>query len=94
MRIGVRTKLLGLALLGSVMLGAVGAMGYWALWRQSGEMAEVSANLVAMRNHLTADMMHDALRGDVLAAIAKKDLEREQAAPRKTARSSGTWKNT
>jgi methyl-accepting chemotaxis protein len=78
MRIGVRTKLLGLALLSSVMLAAVGAMGYWALWRQSGEMAEVSANLVAMRNHLTADMMHDALRGDVLAAIVKKDLDREQ----------------
>jgi methyl-accepting chemotaxis protein len=43
-------------------------------------MREVSANLAAMHNHLTADMMHDALRGDVLTAIVKHSLVRHGVA--------------
>lgn len=82
MKINVRMKLLGMALLSAVMLGIVGLAGYWASERQSEAMREVSVTLAAMRNHLTADMMHDALRGDVLSAIIKQDLSQEGVAYR------------
>jgi diguanylate cyclase (GGDEF)-like protein len=50
---------------------AVVAMGSAGLWYMTQLVTRLEENAIvehALRNHLEADMMHDALRGDVLAA--------------------------
>jgi hypothetical protein len=50
---------------------AVVAMGGTGLWYMTELVRRLDESAVvehALRNHLEADMMHDALRGDVLAA--------------------------
>ncbi len=71
MKINVRMKLLGFALLGTAMLASMGVVSYLRCVRMSSDLDAVTNNLAAMRHHMTADMMHEALLGDVLAAIAK-----------------------
>ena len=48
---------------------AIGAMGYWGVAREASELDGVVTTSLALRHHLEGDMMHDALRGDVLSAL-------------------------
>jgi methyl-accepting chemotaxis protein len=58
---------------GGVVLGSTilaGLVGGGAAWILSGELAATSHVSKVLRNHLEGDMMHDALRSDVLASLA------------------------
>lgn len=60
----------------AVMLGLLAICGATALWSVFSLSASVSAQADAaglIRTHMRADMMHDAVRGDVLAALASRD---------------------
>ncbi|WCK04146.1 methyl-accepting chemotaxis protein [Agrobacterium tumefaciens] len=53
--------------------GSAASVGIWATEKlnRNSEYVALSANV--LRNHMQADMMHDALRSDVLAAILSAD---------------------
>lgn len=56
---------------------AIGLTAYWVKHQLSATLQQTENSMQALRNHLEADMMHDALRGDVLSALVaggKKDL--------------------
>jgi methyl-accepting chemotaxis protein len=69
MKITVKMKLIGMAALGIALVAIVGVISYWGASRVDGAMDEITLNSTALRNHMTADMMHDALRSDVMAAF-------------------------
>lgn len=58
---------------GLFMALAIGGTGYWAITQLNAGIAEVVTTSAALRNHLEADMMHDALRADVFAALLAQD---------------------
>lgn len=63
-------------LVSAMMLGLLatcGAVSIWSLWQLSGAVDAQGDAASLMRNHMRADMMHDAIRGDVLAALASRD---------------------
>jgi len=64
-----RHKLIGFAAILIVIVAAMGAVGYTVAQSLSGVLAQSTTAALALRNHLEADMMHDALRGDVLSAL-------------------------
>ncbi len=81
MRLTVARKLFALMLLGAGALVVVGAVSVRGLARVSRGFESQQAGAEALRHHLECDMMHDALRGDVLAALlARTDSERERVA--------------
>jgi methyl-accepting chemotaxis protein len=65
----VRKKLMGLALLGVVLVFGMGYVGYWGISQVAVKMNAIASVLSALRNHVEADMMHDALRADVMEAF-------------------------
>jgi methyl-accepting chemotaxis protein len=65
----VQEQLLGLGFLGLLVGFVIGGFGFWGITRVTGAMTRMGVSAAAMRNHLTADMMHDAIRADVLAAM-------------------------
>ena len=65
------TITLRLVLLTAISLLSIFVVGGAGLWAERSITAALHENAVAstaLRNHMQADMMHDALRGDVLAA--------------------------
>src|SRR4030095_16632016 len=64
-----RAKFYGFGGLMAAVALIIGAIGYWGMTRQSDELDSVVTTSLALRNHLESDMMHDALRADVLAAL-------------------------
>lgn len=50
-----------------------GGIGIWVSMRQAATMNRLQAASELTRNHMTADMMHDALRGDALKILASND---------------------
>src|SRR3546814_1846138 len=52
-----------------MIIAAMGTVGYTVAQSLSGVLAQSTTTALALRNHLEADMMHDALRGDVLSAL-------------------------
>ena len=74
----IRRKLMALGLLGLVLIGAVSVAGMWGMTRVEGANRDLGWTAVAMRNHLEAERLNDALRADVLAALhADARAERE-----------------
>lgn len=70
---------MALSLLGLGFVVGVGATGYLAAQRLASEVIAVSGS--ALKSQLQADMAHDALRADVLAALlagARKDASDEK----------------
>jgi methyl-accepting chemotaxis protein len=65
----IRQKFFGFGGLMAVAALVIGAIGYWGISRQTSELEGVVTTSLAIRNHLESDMMHDALRGDVLSAL-------------------------
>jgi methyl-accepting chemotaxis protein len=60
----------------AIMLGLValcGVTGIWAAWQQSSALHIQAAAAKLLRNHMEADMMHDAIRSDALAALQAGD---------------------
>ncbi len=82
LNLSVKYKLLGLSLAGFLFIIVVGIIGYRSVALLDAAMDEISINGEALSSQLRADMAHDALRGDVLAAFvasSKKDKQEEEA---------------
>lgn len=47
----------------------IAGVGLWAITSLSGALEKNEIAAASLRNHMMSDMMHDALRGDVLAAM-------------------------
>lgn len=65
----IRQKLVAsgvISVLAAALLGGIGLLGQNRL---ADALAENQLSVTALRNHMEGDMMHDALRGDVLAAF-------------------------
>jgi methyl-accepting chemotaxis protein len=69
-RLTVGRKVVGLAALGLAFLLAVGLVALTGLLVVEGVLRESAIHTQAARNQSDIDMMHDALRGDVFAALA------------------------
>lgn len=62
------------ACLGMLLLsGSIAACGIWATEAMQAQLVASEQVSGLIRNHMEADMMHDALRADVLAAILSHD---------------------
>ena len=71
----------GVALL--TITGLTGAIGLSTAFMLSDSLRSVEQNGSILRNHMQADMMHDALRGDVLEGLLGAQIGSEPAALRK-----------
>jgi methyl-accepting chemotaxis protein len=67
--ISLRQKFIGFGGLMAAVALIIGAIGYWGIARQTAELESVATTSLALRNHMESDMMHDALRADVLSAL-------------------------
>ena len=65
----IKRKLLGLSSIGMLIALLVGLTGYWGLVQLNTSIDHMTMSDIALRNHMEGDMMHDALRADVLAAL-------------------------
>ncbi len=65
----IKQKLIGYALVSTALLLVIGYTGHWNVSRLGKALDDNTRNTDALRHHMTADMMHDALRGDVLSAL-------------------------
>jgi methyl-accepting chemotaxis protein len=65
----IKTRLLGMGALGLAAMLVTGAVGLVELRGMQSALGEANLGAKAIRNQLEADMMHDALRADVLAAL-------------------------
>ena len=65
----IRHKLIILGGLGIFTTVLVALIGYWGIVNLTDGLTDNTTKALALRNHLESDMMHDALRGDVLAAL-------------------------
>ncbi|HWU96035.1 MAG TPA: methyl-accepting chemotaxis protein, partial [Sphingomonas sp.] len=50
-----------------------GGTGLFIVWKENGAIAQQAAAASLLQNHMEADMMHDAVRADVLAALVGGD---------------------
>jgi methyl-accepting chemotaxis protein len=83
--LSIRKKFYGFGGLMAAVALMIGAIGYWGTARQATELDSVVDTSLALRNHLEGDMMHDALRADVLGALrAARDNNKEDLAAVKT----------
>lgn len=69
----IRFRLYTLSLLGLFLAAAVGISGYLGVSKVQDSTQQVYITSSALRNHLEADMMRHALKGDVLAALLARD---------------------
>jgi methyl-accepting chemotaxis protein len=79
LHLNIRHKLLALSFVGLAMVLAAGASGFVASAKLRDANARVVDSGSAMKNQMRADMMHDALRGDVLSAVVAV-LQKDDAA--------------
>lgn len=68
-KLTIAKKLLLMGALIVVSCAGLSLAGFWGLVQLEGTVASITVNTAAVRNHMQADMMHDALRGDVLEAL-------------------------
>jgi len=73
MRWTIRTRLFALSFLGLLLAMAVGESGYFGVSQVQSGIQEIYLTSSALRNHMEADMMRHALKGDVLAALLARD---------------------
>ena len=71
-RVNVQQKFLGVSLATSVLTLGLALGGLWSSSALTARMHDNAITASALRHHLEADMMHDALRADVLAALQKQ----------------------
>jgi methyl-accepting chemotaxis protein len=66
-----KVMLAGLAVL--ALAGVTAGAGIWVAFSLSDSLNQSTRSASVLRNHMYADMMHDALRGDVLSALRAAD---------------------
>jgi len=69
MQFGVKEKLRAFAAFGIIATLTVGLVGYKSEQTLGDALSGVNIKMGALRNHMESDMMHDALRADVLSAM-------------------------
>jgi methyl-accepting chemotaxis protein len=92
----IRTRLMGLAAVSIAFLVIMGASGGVTVGKMVDAAKRNATGTEAMRNHMAADMMHDALRGDVLAAAlasGKGQAARRQEIEKELAEHVETFRN-
>ena len=62
-------EILASGAIGIVAVVLLGGVGFWGQLRLGKALTENELSVNALRNHMEGDMMHDALRADVLAAF-------------------------
>ena len=65
-QLSIRTRLAILAIMASLALLVLGSVNYWQTRQLTQALEQASAGQGKLRNQGEADMMHDAIRGDVL----------------------------
>ena len=65
-QLSIRTRLAILAIMASLALLVLGSVNYWQTRQLTQALEQASAGQGKLRNQGEADMMHDAVRGDVL----------------------------
>ena len=65
-QLSIRTRLAILAIMASLALLVLGTVNYWQTRQLTQALEQASAGQGKLRNQGEADMMHDAVRGDVL----------------------------
>ncbi|TFH75247.1 methyl-accepting chemotaxis protein [Gammaproteobacteria bacterium LSUCC0112] len=75
----VKRKLVGIATLAVLLLMLVGSFGFSGISQLSRSITQLETQTRILGNHLTADMMHDALSSDVFAAIVSSSTGKIQA---------------
>ena len=78
MRMTVRAKIVVQSLLALGLSAVLGFIGVFGIGRVAGTADELGLSARLIRNQLEADMMHDALRGDVLSALLAKTPEEQK----------------
>lgn len=84
----IRKSLILLGGLSVLILGTTGATGVWAVGRLNGQLERAGVLSQALLKQGEIDMLHDTLRGDVLAVLnlARGDRRGREAVNRDTAR--------
>ncbi|MBX3625128.1 MAG: HAMP domain-containing protein [Rhizobacter sp.] len=93
----IRRKLLAMGLLGLAFVLTVGATGFVSTARLAASSDHLTNVGSALRYQLQADMAHDALRADVLAALLageKKDAEAQKAVKDDLAEHAGQFRES
>ena len=65
----IRQKMVASGAISVLAAALLGGIGYWGQTQLAEALAENQLSVSALRNHLEGDMMHDALRADVLAEL-------------------------
>ncbi|MFP6848092.1 MAG: methyl-accepting chemotaxis protein [Pseudomonas sp.] len=65
----IRQKMIACGAISVLAAALLGSIGFWGQTRLASALSENQLSISALRNHLEGDMMHDALRADVLAAF-------------------------
>lgn len=66
-----KSRLISLVIVNLLVLAAVVSASLFSLSQSKSTNQELIASLSALKNHLSGDMMHDALRGDALTALLR-----------------------
>ena len=75
----IRHKLFALGGAGILATVVMASIGFWGLSTLTTQLGDNTLIASALRNHLQADMMHDALRADVLSALRAGTGNSEEA---------------
>jgi methyl-accepting chemotaxis protein len=78
-KIGFQQKLIALALIGAATMLVVGLVGYNRLEQLMGTTAGMVVNNSSQRAQMNADMMHDATRADVFAALVSMQKQQTES---------------
>ncbi len=68
----IRQNMLATGVVSLLAIALVAGLGLWGQSRLARALVDNELNASALRNHLEADMMHDALRADVLEALSSQ----------------------
>ena len=69
MKLSIQRKLQGLSLIGVVFVVVVGLVGWMSTQRLGEASSHMALTTSALRLQMQSDMMHDAVRGDVMQAL-------------------------
>lgn len=94
MKLTVKRRIFLFCLISLVSLLAVGGGGYWAVQQMSEIKNEIALNGTAIKDQLQADMMHDALRADVMFALSANSQQEKAASKKAIAEHAGRFRES
>jgi methyl-accepting chemotaxis protein len=89
MKLTIGQRLLGLGAVGVALVLAVGGMAAWGLARANAANERIVTGVAALRGQGDVDMMHDAIRADVLAALVAAEGGGAETGPAERERIAG-----